>query len=207
MSGITKILLDTGESLFECDGCGRYGETDGYIRGHMAVHNVDRRLPMTSINVIKKVVSIGNKYKRTGNWRWATLTANELNELGVPTHKGQPWTGGSVHSLYKRWAKDERIKTVRTTTHREPTSLAPIRVTGSKARPVKLIDFTDKEHTNTIANITRQLDDLSEKLANLALSANDICKSLQKLPVAPSDYEMLKDKSTKYDQLSKLLRS
>lgn len=199
ISGVNKILLADERVMAECDACGYYHDNERSVRGHMPSHNAARTEPDTPISVIRKVVSIANKYRRIQSRTWAKLVAHELNELGVKSAHKKPWSDHMVRALYAKWSDDPRIKTVRTSTSRK------IDVPGSHARPAQQL-LSSRGQDNMHASITLRLETLADRLGTMAGVVRDLCMEMQALPLAASDYDELKAKAQKYDELTRLLQ-
>jgi len=155
-AGISKVLLDDGSEQTECDHCGKLFDSANSARSHLVSHRENAGAPLYPVETIRRVLREIALAKRNGRG-FHGEAAERLNDAGVATFGGQPWTASSVASLYRHW--HTKIK---------------IRVPGGReTRPVSAPPTTSRQTSSNGVNA-----DIAGQVARIKLALDQVCGQL-----------------------------
>lgn len=115
--GVSRALLEDESEVYICDGdgltiCHFTGADVWSVASHRnGTHN--RTVPHRSLytdEVIRLIATEVERAKRAGTRGFCERTAKALNEAGVKTVSGTPWTAGAVSNIWNSWGKQVRVR-------------------------------------------------------------------------------------------------
>lgn len=214
-TGISKLLLDDGTELFECDECGKTNPIMRSISGHRPTHNPVTHLPDYSEEVLKTVLREAAIQRRDGTHRgYAERTAARLNQLGIKPYQAEEWTPAIVSRLVVKYRDKISVRIPRLPVQTAPKTAArgnaggrssersseraseraSVRTTDgtnetrSKSANAYLPDGVVAESMPTVDGITNKMIELANGLGTVARELGAIGAVLRKLG---SDVEKL----------------
>jgi len=162
-AGVSKALLADGTEVWLCDGdgktpCSHVGDSTRSVVAHRnGTHN--RTMPRHSVYpeaTIRRLVIEIEKAKRAKMRGYADAAAKALNEAGIPTVHGGPWTPSGVSGLYNAWGKAVRV--------RLPRDPAEARANSRRAKVADTLEAVDlhvlREFVGALPRLASALDRL-----------------------------------------------
>lgn len=185
-TGISRLLLENGDELFECDTCSYRNVNIYSVRSHRSrsVSCASNRWRFTTYpeHVVRLVLGTTRWYRDEGHINFLELAARYLNDSGVPTRRGQRWTSDTVGSLVRKESSNFKVRARKpnldvTTTkrgavaHRRLTSRRRVartpQVVGSEV-PRSVDPGDPAAHVTDLLRVVRAgLDDLESAVARL----------------------------------------
>lgn len=200
-AGVEKVLLSDGTERHICLGaegqpCTFVSDSTRSVVAHRnGTHNLrePRRPTMYTDEILRRVVREVEKAKRAGVRGYCEAAASALNEAGVQTVHGEPWSPGSVSHLYSNHRSLVRVRT--------PPATGRPKVDRAKAkrahRPPPMV----------AQELPTDLDVLRDRLrtwANDLVTVQAAILTILDNPVQVADMEMA-EKARRYDELQNLL--
>lgn len=104
--GVTQVLLESGDELFECDICGHIAENARSVLSHLPTHNPGKSSPIYS-EIVLRQICLYAAYERSVSHRgYAQRVVARLVEQGVSTIDGRPWTDARVLVVWGRYHRE-----------------------------------------------------------------------------------------------------
>lgn len=202
-AGITKVLLaprpGTGDDpngvvAYECAEDGRTFETAHGALGHYGSHSGKQFEPNYPLDTIKLVVRLVKAAERDGHRNKAKVAAEALNERGVETLDGEPWTAQRVSALYSRWVDKVRVRVDR----RATTVSSPI--VKNVAEP-ELVDVA-RDLVKSFSQATVALDAFASRVTGIGPA---IARLTDAVAETEKVDEELVDKARRWEEMQRLL--
>lgn len=201
---IEHILLEDGTETFMCSECGYTNDNGKAIPAHISgKHSLTRGPSLYSDDVLRTVIREVLRAKAAHIKGFTEEAARVLNEKGLPTAQGNPWTAGAVSHLWvahkERLApglRPRRIITPAPVAEPNPSSTTP----NVDEYPEHAVPNDEPLHPNPriaktmkttrITRVHRMLQDLARELTFL-----------------DKEWDQLAQKAKAYDKLQDTLYS
>jgi hypothetical protein len=194
-SGITKLLIADSTEMFECDECGWTADNIRSVASHQSAGHTPRG-PMYDITVIRKVLRIVAIEKRDRGLRGSNeRTAKILNDQGIATVQGKPWTPSTVHSIVAKYRDIYPVKLRKLSVVSSANAAATTDVSPKTSHTLAEID-------EAVADLNRNANALVEAGVALGKKAHEIIIKLSRI-TEPDP--VIIEKARKYDEMRGLL--
>lgn len=207
-AGIDKVLLAprpgtdddlNGVEAYQCVTCGQAYDTVHSAAAHRIKHSNRSNAPDYPLGTLRALLRLIKMYQRAGRRNFATLTADELNRIGVETLSGKPWNAAQVLQLYSRWHDKIRVYVPHT----------PPSTTASRDADVEVAEVAASSAFDSADRLVKSfrqtevaLERLRSKLRTLEPTIAELEAVLQSAVGVDDD---TRDKAQRWDEIQKLL--
>lgn len=102
---INRVLLADGAEVYECAKCYKIAETLTSAIAHHATHRPGPRRPRYDDRTLRALGRAVREARQIDANAWAGTAARLLNERGLTTLAGAPWTGEAISRVFLRHEK------------------------------------------------------------------------------------------------------
>jgi hypothetical protein len=188
---VNEVLLETGETVFECDyaaDCTHVGSNARSVAAHQTSHSLGKHNSLYPDETLRLIIRLVKTAIRDyGTNGYSARVADDLNRRGIPPARGTHWTRGMVNSLYRHWSPTIKV--------RVPSGAERARSVQRKqlhTTPMTVESQTD-DVTNTAIHDLRLLINLAEGVLAIVSKQQPIDPTIVK-------------KAELWDQMQELMR-